>query len=90
MTEEIKHKVYKTSSIVVAATLVHEKMELSGLEPILKRGHDLFYFVFKDEDRRFELVTKFTNNNIMVVPSTFMEIVRQLKQRTKEYATNRE
>ena len=89
MAEETKkQRVYKTSSIVLAATLVHEKMELITLEPINKRGHDLFYFVFSDSDRRVQLVTQFTNNDLKVVPSTFMELVRQLKQRTKEYSAN--
>lgn len=89
MAEETKRKVYKTSSIVLAATLVHEKMELIGLEPIMKKGHDLYNFVFRDEEvRRTDLVMKFSNNDLKVVPSTFMEIVRQLKQRTKEHAAN--
>jgi len=82
-------KLYKTSSIVLAATLVHEKMKLVHLEPIQKRGQDLFYFVFQDEDRRRDLVMNFSNNTLKVVPSAFMETVRQLKQRTKEHAANR-
>ena len=83
-------KTYKSSSIVLAATLVHEKMELLRLEPMNKRGQDLFYFVFADSDERVKLVMDFSNNKVKVVPSTFMEIVRQLKQRTKEFTANRE
>ena len=92
MSEEVpQRKIYKTSSITLAATLVHEKMRLTDLEPIMtimRRGHDLFYFIFADEDRRPQMIMDFSNNVLMVVPTTFMEIVRQLKQRTKEYAAN--
>lgn len=92
MSEEIEEKkrVFKTSSIVLAATLVHEKMKLAGLEPMPNRSPDLFYFVFDDEDRRRELIMSFSNNTLLVSPSMFMENVRQLKQRAKEYnADNR-
>ena len=88
---EETHKLYKTSSIVLAATLVHEKMKLVGLEPIPKRSQDLFYFVFDDTEhnKREDIVMNFSNNSSLVCPTTFMEIVRQLKQRTKEYSANR-
>ena len=87
---EEQKRLYKTSSIVLAATLVHEKMKLVGLEPIPKRSQDLFYFVFDDEEeRRKEIVMSFSNNSSLVCPTTFMEIVRQLKQRTKEYTANK-
>jgi hypothetical protein len=86
-----QRRLYKTSSIVLAATLVHEKMKLIGLEPIPKRSQDLFYFVFEDndEEKRKDIVMNFSNNSILVCPTTFMELVRQLKQRTKEYSANR-
>lgn len=88
-TEEKKMNVYKTSSIVMAAALVYEKMKLVGLEPIPKRSPDLFYFIFEDEkERRQDLVMRFSSNTLMVAPSIFMDTIRQLKQRTKEYAAN--
>ena len=80
------NKYYRTSSIVLAATLIHEGMELVGLEPIpsTKGMHNLFYFVFKDTPERPDLIMKFSNNTIKVVPTIFMENLRQLKQRAKE------
>jgi len=90
MKQNNKDRYYKTSSIVLAATLIHEGLELVDLEPITstKGSSDLFHFVFKDTPERAELVMKFSNNSIKVVPAVFMENIRQLKQRTREYRSN--
>lgn len=92
MDEDQNKEVFQTSSIVLAATLVQEKMQLIGLEPMANRGHgpNLYYFVFKcDKEKREDITMRFSNNTVWVAPAPFMETIRQLKQRTKEYANNK-
>jgi hypothetical protein len=87
-------KLYKTTDIALAATLILKQFQFRGLEPVAsfsrKPGRsDLFQFVFvdSDDDTRKAIVMGYAASSDMVTvkPAEFRSTLRYLKEQARNY-----
>lgn len=85
-------KVYKTSDIALASTILIKEHDMLSIEPVPKKPNsrgDIFHFVFEDWDGREKMVLEYSTNNpnLQVPPNTFRNTMRLLKEQCKNYGT---
>jgi hypothetical protein len=85
-------KLYKTSDIALAATLILLGKSLLFMEPLNKKQFapksDIFHFVFEDDAERESIVLKFTTDSgdLKVSPNPFRSTMKYLKEQTRNYS----
>jgi hypothetical protein len=86
-------KLYKTSDIALATTLMLLNKDLLYIEPAFsgdgkRRNTEIFQFVFKDSDDREDIVLKYStgSESLKVIPNSFRTTMRYLKGLTKNFS----